>query len=60
MQIIPTTSEELSNFSYVRIQPGVYSYQPGGRVLFVEQDETALLIIRNNFEEKVPGKPVTA
>ena len=59
MRIISTDSSELGNFEYVKIQQGVYSYQPGGRILFVDQDESALLVIRNNFEEKGLAEPVT-
>lgn len=57
MQIISTSSSELGNFPYLEIQPGVYSYQPGGRILFVEADESALLIIRNVDVAEAPGRP---
>ncbi len=60
MQIILTDSSELGNFPYLEIQQGVYSYQPGGRVLFVEDNESALLVIRNVSEEKELAEPMTA
>lgn len=57
MQMIPTTSAELANFPYLEIQPGVYSHQPTGRILFVETDESAILIIRNVAGVEVLGRP---
>jgi hypothetical protein len=60
MQVKTTDSSELGNLPYVRIQKGVYSHQPSGRILFVEQDETALLVIRNVSEENELAEPMTA
>lgn len=47
MQNVPTTSAELANYAYIEIQPKVYSYRPGERMLFVEPNESARLIIRS-------------
>lgn len=56
MQILPSSSSELANHPYKLIQPGVYACPEAGRVLFVEDNETAILVIR----EKAPASSLQA
>ncbi|MBE0582536.1 MAG: hypothetical protein IH612_02100 [Desulfofustis sp.] len=48
MEIMATTSEELGNHPYVEVEAGVYvcRYANRARVLFVEADDSAILLIR--------------
>jgi len=45
MQIVPTTTAELANHLYNEIMPGVYACPESGRLVIVNADESALLMI---------------
>jgi hypothetical protein len=57
MQIQPCDSSELANFPYAEIYPGVYGDPTTGRVLFVEEDDSALLIIHSVVDSEAIGRP---
>jgi hypothetical protein len=46
MEIIAVDSGELGNYAYIEVMPGTYACPEAGRVLFVQPDESCILVIQ--------------